>query len=126
MSRSRSGSRAAPFRAARTVVALGCVLLVGCRSDAPTGTAQAPAGASIDWRNTTFTVTCDGIVPGGFRANLVGGRARVPADGSVPPHYAYYDVQVTATASGDVDGDGAPDTVVLVDCSPQPSNGVVQ
>jgi hypothetical protein len=25
-----------------------------------------------------------------------------------------------------VDGDGAPDAVVLLDCSPQPSNGIVQ
>jgi hypothetical protein len=76
--------------------------------------------------NTAYTVTCDGVVPGGFRAVVVGGRARVPADGGVPPHYDHYDVRVTATASGDVDGDGVPDAVVLLDCSPQPSNGIVQ
>ena len=71
-------------------------------------------------------MTCDGIVPGGFPATVVDGSARVLADGSRPPHYDYYDVRVTATASGDVDGDGAPDTAVLLDCSPQPSNGVLQ
>lgn len=41
-------------------------------------------------------------------------------------HYEHYDIRVTATARGDVDGDGAPDAVVLLECSPQPSNGIVQ
>jgi hypothetical protein len=85
-----------------------------------------PATATADWSNRTYTVTCDDIVPQGFRATVVDGRARVPADGSRPPHYDHYDIRVTATAGGDVDGDGAPDTVVLLDCSPQPSNGIVQ
>ena len=126
MSLSRSGWAAAAFRGC-TVVGLGCLLLTGCASAAQrTGTAQLPAGPAVDWRNTTYTVTCDGIVPGGFRATVVDGSARIPADGSRPPHYEYYDIRVTATAGGDVDGDAAPDTVVLLDCSPQPSNGVVQ
>jgi hypothetical protein len=105
---------------------LACLLLTGCASAGPSGTPQAPAQAATDWLNTTYTVTCDGIVPDGFRASVVDGAARVPADGTRPPHYDYYDIGVTATASGDVDGDGAPDTVVLLDCSPQPSNGIVQ
>ena len=110
----------------RAVVALACLLLAGCASAKPSGTAQVPAAAATDWLNTTYTVTCDGIVPDGFRATVVDGAARVPADGSRPPYYDHYDVRVTATASGDVDGDGAPDAVVLLDCSPQPSNGIVQ
>src|SRR5215212_1219476 len=125
MSMSRSGRGTAVFRA-RTGVALACVLLAGCASAERTGTAQVPAGAATDWLNRTYTVTCDGIVPGGLRATVVDGSARVPADDSRPPHYEHYDIRVTATAGGDVDGDGAPDAAVLLDCSPQPSNGVVQ
>jgi hypothetical protein len=124
MSMSRSGSGAAVFRGG-TVVTLACLLLPGCASAQRTGEAHNPAGPA-DWLNRTYTVTCDGIVPDGFRATVVDGRARVPADGSRPPHYEHYDIRITATASGDVDGDGAPDAVVLLDCSPQPSNGVVQ
>ena len=125
MSMVRSGSAPAVFRS-RTVLVLACLLLTGCASRAPSGTAEVPTSAATDWLNTTYTVTCDGIVPDGFRATVVDGAARVPADGSRPPYYDYYDVGVTATASGDVDGDGAPDAVVLLDCSPQPSNGIVQ
>ena len=110
----------------RSLLALAGLLLAGCASAAPTGSAEAPAGATADWSNRPYTVTCDGIVPGGFRATVVDGVARVPADANRPPHYDHYDVRVTATASGDLDGDGAPDTVVLLDCSPQPSNGIVQ
>jgi hypothetical protein len=125
MSMLRGASRPAVFRS-RTVVVLACLLVTGCASAEPSGVAQVPARTATDWLNTTYTVTCDGIVPGGFRATVVDGAARVPADGSRPPHYEHYDVRVTATASGDVDGDGAPDAVVLLECSPQPSNGIVQ
>jgi hypothetical protein len=125
MPMSRSGRGAAAFRG-RTVVGLAWLLLTGCASAQRAGTAQMPGGAAVDWLNTTYTVTCDGIVPDGFRATVVDGSARVSADSSRPPHYEHYDIGVTATASGDVDGDGAPDAVVLLDCSPQPSNGVVQ
>jgi hypothetical protein len=100
--------------------------MTGCASTEGTGTAQMEEGAAVDWLNTTYTVTCDGIVPDGLHATVVDGAARVPADGRRPPHYEHYDIRVTATASGDVDLDGAPDAVVLLDCSPQPSNGVVQ
>ena len=125
MSMVRSGSAPVVFRS-RKVVVLACLLLTGCANAGPSGTTQAPAQAATDWLNTTYTVTCDGIVPDGFRAAVVDGAARVPADGSRSPHYEHYDIRVTATASGDVDGDGAPDAVVLLECSPQPSNGIVQ
>ncbi|MFD2091424.1 hypothetical protein [Blastococcus deserti] len=125
MSTARSGSGTAVPRG-RAVVALFCLLLPGCASAQRTGAAHTPAGAAADWLNRTYVVTCDGIVPDGFPATVVDGSARVPADGSRPPHYEHYDVRVTARASGDVDGDGAPDAVVLLDCSPQPSNGIVQ
>ena len=132
MSMTRTGSGAAVFPS-RAVVAMACLLVTGCASaerigtaQVPTGTAQPSAGAGVEWRNRTYTVTCDGIVPDGLRATVVDGRGRVPADGSRPPHYEQYDIRVTATASGDVDGDGAPDAAVLLDCFPQPSNGIVQ
>jgi hypothetical protein len=124
LSLARNGSPTALFHG-RAVVPLACLLLAGCVSSCRTG-AERPPDAGVDWRNTTYTVTCDGIVPDGFRATVVDGSARVPADGSRPPHYEHYDIRVTATASGDVDGDGAPDAVVLLECSPQPSNGVLQ
>src|SRR3954465_7317397 len=125
MSKSRSSSGAAVF-CRRTGPALACLLLAGCASPERTGTAQVLSGAAVDQLNTTYTVTCDGVVPDGFRATVVGGSARVPADASRPPHYEHYDIRIGTAASGDGDGDGASDPVVLLSCSPQPSNGIVQ
>ncbi|MGY1640879.1 hypothetical protein ACI782_07050 [Geodermatophilus sp. SYSU D00703] len=105
-------------------VGLAACLVAGCA--AAGGTGAAPGPPATDWRNATYSVTCDGIVPDGFPATLVDGVARVPADASRPPFYDHYDVRFTAEATGDVDGDGAPDTVVLLRCSPQPSNGIVE
>jgi hypothetical protein len=102
-----------------------CVLLSGCGAQGEREAARARESRP-DWRNATYTVTCDGIVPGGFRATLVDGGARVLADAGRPPHYDHYDVRLEATASGDIDGDGVPDTVVLLQCSPQPSNGILE
>jgi hypothetical protein len=103
----------------------GC-LLAGC---AATGGGEATAGPSArtpDWRDATYRVTCDGIVPDGIRATLTDAAAWVPADGSRPPYYDHYEVRLEAEVRGDVDGDGEPDTVVLLQCSPQPSNGIVE
>jgi hypothetical protein len=108
----------------------GC-LLAGCAApgggEAAAGSSSAaPSAAAADWRAATYRVTCDGIVPDGFPATLTGGAAWVPADGSRPPYYDHYEVRFEAHARGDVDGDGEPDTVVLLQCSPQPSNGIVE
>ena len=110
----------------RQTVAGGAVLvlLAGCAAEQEAR--STPAAAAVDWRSTTYEVTCDGVVPGGFRAPVVDGSARVPADGSRPPYYDVYEVRVAATAAGDLDHDGGADTVVLLECSPQPSNGIVQ
>jgi len=107
---------------------LACLVLVGCSADERTdGRADStPAAAAVDWRSTTYDLTCDGVVPGGFRARVVDGAATVPADGTRPPFYDRYEVRVDATAAGDLDGDGGAETVVLLECSPQPSNGVLQ
>jgi hypothetical protein len=125
MSQSRTASGTALFRGL-AVVPLACLVLAACASSGGTGTTHTPAGPAVDWLNTAYTVTCDDIVPEGLRAAVVDGDARVRADGSRPPHYDYYDIRVTTTATGDVDGDGASDAVVLLECSPQPSNGVFQ
>ena len=123
-------------RAARTL-ALCCLAAVGVTACGPrtqpaaVGRAAPSSQAAVDkvkqdWRNDTYTLTCDGLVPGGFAASLVKGVARVPADASQTPYYDYYDVHFEAASDGDVDGDGTPDTVVLLQCSPQPSNGIVE
>jgi hypothetical protein len=125
MSMPRRGSGAAVSRG-RTLAPLACLLLAGCASAQYAGTAQVRTAAPPDWLNRTYSVTCDDIVPTGIPATVVDGRARVAADGSRAPFYDHYDIRVTATATGDVDGDGAPDAVVLLECSPQPSNGILQ
>jgi hypothetical protein len=109
---------------ARAAGGLVCLLVVACGADERAG--SAPAAAAVDWRSTTYELTCDGIVPGGFRAQVVDGTASVPADGTRPPYYDHYEVRVVATAAGHLDGDGGDDTVVLLECSPQPSNGILQ
>lgn len=115
-----------PLFRGRAVAPLVVLLLAGCASSGRTGAAHVPAAEAVDWLNTAYTVTCDGIVPEGLRATVVDGDARVRADGSRPPHYDYYDIRVEATATGDVDSDRASDAVVLLECSPQPSDGVLQ
>jgi len=122
----RDGSGTAVSRS-RTIASLACLLLAGCASPQRTGAAQERAAAPpVDWLNRTYSVTCDGIVPTGLRTTVVDGHARVHADSRRAPFYDHYDIRVTATATGDVDGDGKPDGVVLLECSPQPSNGIVQ
>jgi hypothetical protein len=106
------------------------VLLGACAPEqgggAAAGTPRATTSAPSDWRDATYHLTCDGIVPGGFEAKLVNGAARVLADVSDTPYYDHFEVRLAAQASGDVDGDGRPDTVVLLQCFPQPSNAFLQ
>ena len=98
-----------------------CVLLAGCAD-----TSHDNPDAEHDWRDATYTITCDGVVPGGFQVTLHQGTATVPADVGDTPFYTSFDVTLEATATGDLDGDGKPDTVVLLQCHPQPSNGLVE
>ncbi|SDC17098.1 hypothetical protein SAMN05660690_0792 [Geodermatophilus telluris] len=101
-------------------------LLAGCAAASGGSGTAGPPSAAPDWRAATYRVTCDGIVPDGIPVTLTDGAAQVPADGSRPPFYDHYEVRWEADARGDVDGDGEPDTVVLLQCSPQPSNGIVE
>jgi hypothetical protein len=123
---------------------LGGVLLAGCAPRATTPAASSPSAAQPsaarasaappsapknldDWRNATYRVTCDGLLNGnGLRARLVDGAATVPVDISESPYYTEVDVSLQAVTTGDVDGDGRPDAVVLLECSPQPSNATTQ
>ena len=116
-------------RALAVAGALACLLLVGCapeQGDRAASAAQPVTSSAQPWREATYRVTCDGLVSGGLRAKLVNGAARVPVDVSQSPYYDYVDVLLEGTATGDVDGDGKPDRVVLLRCSPQPSNGFVE
>src|SRR4051812_2716245 len=97
-----------------------CVLLAGCAHR------EHAAPPAHDWPDATYTITCDGVVPSGFQATLHDGAAKVPAEISDTPSYTDFDVRLEATATGDLDGDGKPDTVVLLQCHPQPSNGIVE
>jgi hypothetical protein len=118
--------------ARRVLPALGVLLLLGACAPAQSGgaAARAPAAstsAQRDWRDATYRLTCDGIAPGGFAVTLRDGSARVPADGIKALYeYDHYDVQLVGQATGDLAGDGKPDTVVLLQCSPQPSNAFLQ
>ncbi|MGY1731677.1 hypothetical protein ACI798_09145 [Geodermatophilus sp. SYSU D01045] len=102
-----------------------CLLVAGCAGDpdgSPAPAAAAPASAP-DRRDATYTVTCDGVVPEGFAVTLRDGSARVPAETGP---YDWFEVSLAAETTGDVDRDGRPDAVVLLRCSPQPSNGIVE
>lgn len=128
MSTSRVDPGAATRRALRGLSAVGLAawaLLAGCAAQGGSGAAprSPPAAATHDWRSATYTMTCDGLAPEGFSVTLADGAARVPADVSQTPYYDYFDIRFEAEASGDIDRDGIPDAVVLLQCFPQPSNG---
>ena len=93
-----------------------CVLLAGCAN-----TTNNP-NSQHDWRDGTYTLTCDGVATG-FKATLHNGVATVP---STTPGYQSFDVRFEASATGNLTGDDQPDTVVLLQCHPQPSNGLVE
>ena len=103
-----------------------CVLLGGCATGQTSRSNSRTPPAPHDWRNASYRLTCDGIDSSGFTAKLVNGSAQVPAEISDTPDYLAFDVHLEATATGDLDADGKPDTVVLLQCMPQPSNAFVQ
>jgi hypothetical protein len=80
------------------------------------------SGERLDTPNATYALTCDGTIPGGFRVRLKNGMATLSGRAAGTADWDHVDVAYQASASGDLDGDGEPDTVVLLKCSPQPSN----
>src|SRR3954462_15073618 len=91
-----------PFGGLPAVGLAACVLLTGCgpqdEGDSA-ATAHARRTAPQDWRNASYTMTRDSVVPAGFEATLVNGTARVPADGSKAPDSDHFDVRLSATAT---------------------------
>src|SRR4051794_34419514 len=83
--------RSEPSIGRSLAVALACVLLAGCAPH-PAGRAASQPSTQGDWRNATYQVTCDGLVPGKLPAKLVNGSAKVPVDVSQSPYYDDLDV----------------------------------
>jgi hypothetical protein len=105
--------------------ASGCAPGAAPPSASPTHVAAA-APTRHDWANATYQVTCDGRLLGTVTAQLKDGAATVPVDVSESPSYDHVDVRLQTTATGDLNGDGKPETAVLLQCSPQPSNASLQ
>ena len=84
---------------------------------------EVDVGRPVDWRNTSYAMTCGGLSHP-FTVQLHDGKATVPGDSGA---YTRYDVSVEAiTKPGDLTGDNKPETAVLLACSPQPSNFFVE
>lgn len=106
------------------VTAVSAILFVACSG--PTGTSPASPERQADARNSTYTITCDGILSKGFQARLQNGEATVSGKEAGSPEYDHFEITYQASASGVVTGDTAAETAVLLLCSPQPSNFAVQ
>ncbi|MEA2275327.1 MAG: hypothetical protein QOC78_287 [Solirubrobacteraceae bacterium] len=84
-----------------------------------------PSGSKVQpvaWRDREYTTDCHGIAPAPFTVRFSNGFARAGADS----RYQHYLLRVQAVVHGDLTGDGAPETAVLLSCSGQPSNFSVQ
>lgn len=75
----------------------------------------------IDWLNTRYSVKCDGAFGDPVTANVQQGRA-TGGDGATRS----WTIEVDPLATGDLTGDGRPETVVLASCTPRPSNYSVE
>lgn len=69
-------------------------------------------------------MNCAGAADSSFTVDVRDGTGT--AIGPTGGAYSSYDVRVEATATGDLTGDGDPETAVLLYCSPQPSNYYLQ
>jgi hypothetical protein len=88
-------------------------------SNAPTDSgAEAGPTPWSDWGNATYALSCDGVVPEGIAVTLEHGTSRQYDAGG----YDEVIVAWEASATGDLTGDGVPDTAVLLACFPQPAN----
>jgi hypothetical protein len=75
----------------------------------------------IDWLNTRYSVKCDGAFGEPVTANVQQGSATGSAGAA-----RSWTIAVDPLATGDLTGDGRPETAVLVSCTPQPSNYSVE
>lgn len=77
--------------------------------------AASAATARVDWRNTSYVLTCSGRAAKPFSVRVRQGEGRARGDRNSPDGYL---VSVAEVASGDLTGDGRAETAVLVYCSP--------
>lgn len=75
-----------------------------------------------DWLNTSYTTDCTGVASQPFTVAVHNGKGEYQPDG---PGGMTYGVAVTGIDHGYLRGDASPQTTVLLQCSPQPSNYLV-
>ena len=123
----------------RTAAIAGVLVsaLAGCapsQDSSASSTSRAPSSSQPEasssahpaWADATYRTTCGSLVQGHLAVKLVDSVGQAPVDVSQSASYVKVDVQLEATATGNLEGDGDPDTVVLLRCTPQPSNGSVE
>lgn len=91
-------------------------------SGPPPSAPSPPSKPPVDWQNNAYQVTCDGLVSAGFAAGMRGGTATVSGSAIASSGYDSITVTYQEDITGDLTGDGKPETVVLLTCTPQPSN----
>jgi pimeloyl-ACP methyl ester carboxylesterase len=79
-----------------------------------------------DWQNTTYSLTCGGLVSNRLTATLTGGSATVSGADADAAGYDQIALSLETAVSGDLTGDGVPETAALLTCVPEPSNFFVQ
>ncbi|QRP42786.1 triacylglycerol lipase [Amycolatopsis sp. FDAARGOS 1241] len=85
----------------------------------PASTRPAPP-PPVDWRNTDYTTTCGNVAQSPVKVRVHNGQGSAP-DPAAPNDFRY-DVTITDTQTGDLTGDGTPETAVFLTCTPQPAN----
>jgi hypothetical protein len=86
----------------------------------------APTREKVDWKNSKYRITCDNILESGFNVTLTNGVATVSGKPAAAAGYDHFEVKLAATASGEITRDAGLETLVLIRCSPQPSNFFVE
>lgn len=76
----------------------------------------------MDWENHDYRIACDNLVPVGFPVHLTNGNGAVTGSAAGSTDYDQFTVAYLQDVSGDLTGDGQPETVVMLGCTPQPSN----
>jgi hypothetical protein len=112
-----------------TVAATAAVVISPPHIPSATSRTLSPPASSavkpVSWQNFTYKLTCDGIADSGFAdqngiiATLHNGLAVAKGENGIQGEY---DVKFRVAVSGDITGDGQPETIVLLSCSPKGAN----
>jgi hypothetical protein len=78
--------------------------------------------SSIDWKNRTYRVTCDDAVPKAFDVKLTNGNSTLSGTKVGSNDFKSLEINYETKVTGDLTGDGAKETVIVLSCSPQPTN----